>query len=74
MEVNLKFSYQKEYDPIVKFSNKEKFCQWPFSEINFSNLAFKNIVNDFLLLNVNENIIQFINSNYYKAIRKQSTQ
>ena len=48
----------------------KKFCQWPFSKINFSNLAFKNLVNDFLILNVNENFKQFINSNYYKAIRK----
>ncbi len=66
--VKLSLSYKKEYENSILINDGLKKVKWPPNNINFSNLAFKNIIDKFLSLKEREDQLIFKKSNYFKSV------
>ena len=67
-EVKIKLSYIDKYETVVIFSSNTSKIKWPPQGIKFSNLAFKNMLEQFLFINNKITFKEFSKSNYYQSI------
>ena len=68
IRVKIKFSYLDEYDTGIIFSSKTSKIKWPPKGVTFSNLAFKNMLEQFFFINRQLTFKEFSKSNYYQSI------